>query len=493
MTVSTSMWTFLRRALHGEVAVPLRYLAVALGGMLLALASEGSALIQVGANRSAPLGVLTVAGAFVGMALLLLAGLRRESPAVWRRFYAGLRARERRRLHQVMLAVMAMLAADFLILFGLLTVATFSRPPSLSYRTDVIAFSAVNARLVLAGNNPYTSDTAFRRALIDYPIIGAAPLRQGAFGSEDDLPSIPRIKAQQHAYLTSPQTAAGEFDPRTLHSYPALSFLLYVPLLWAGLPNILVLHLVLFCGLLVWLVCQAPIWLRGWGALATSAGLLAVAGSLYSETEVVCAAFVLLAWHLRERRWVSAVLLGLGCAFKQLCWFFVPVLLLDALLRYGWREALRRAGIASLAFLLPNLPFLLMNAHAWWVSLLLPVSGPQFPWGTGIVALSITHLLPYGPSFLYAALELGTLLGALWAQWRWHTVQGDAVVLLGYVPLLFATHSLPSYFAFAPWFALYAASRVHCARRGTDSDTDDDSARSVVAPTGVGFGAEASI
>jgi len=35
----------------------------------------------------------------------------------------------------------------------------------------------------------------------------------------------------------------GAFDPRTLHSYPALSFLIYALALWLGVPNILLVNI----------------------------------------------------------------------------------------------------------------------------------------------------------------------------------------------------------------------------------------------------------
>ncbi|HET9111161.1 MAG TPA: glycosyltransferase 87 family protein, partial [Ktedonobacterales bacterium] len=248
----------------------------------------------------------------------------------------------------------------------------------------------------------------------------------------------------------------GAFDPRTLTSYPALSFLLYTPLVWLGLPDILLLNLLVFVALAVWLVRHAPPGERVWSALALSAALPLLLYSLIADTEVVALAFVLLAWRLRERRWVSAIALGLGCAFRQYCWFFAPFFLLDALMRHGWREALRRAGIALSAFLLPNLPYLIASPSAWWTSLWLPIAEPLFPLGVGLVALSKGHLLPYAPIALYTALEVAALLACLWAQWRWRERLHEAVPLLALIPLYFAWRSLPNYFAIVPLLALFA-------------------------------------
>ena len=157
--------------------------------------------------------------------------------------------------------------------------------------------------------------------------------------------------------------------------------------------------------------------------------------SLIADTEVVALAFILIAWRYRERRWVSAIALGLGCAFRQYCWFFAPFLLLDALLsgapalapavslagaglreralaaaqglRAGaWREAVSRALITLGAFLVPDLPYIIASPAEWWTSLWLPVTAPLFPLGVGLVALAKGHLLPYAPSALYTTLEI---------------------------------------------------------------------------------------
>ena len=72
------------------------------------------------------------------------------------------------------------------------------------------------------------------------------------------------------------------------------------------------------------------------------------------------------------------------------------------------------------------------------------------------MVLSIGHLLPYGPPLLYDLVEGIALALALRADWRWHARLGDAVLLHALVPLFFAFRSLPSYFAFAPWLAVYA-------------------------------------
>ncbi len=256
-----------------------------------------------------------------------------------------------------------------------------------------------------------------------------------------------------------PASVRGAFDPRTLHSYPALSFLVYVPVLWAGLPNILPVHLLVYVLLFAWLVWMMPTGLRRWGALTALAATPVVVASLIESNEVICVALLLLAWEYRHRRWLGAILLGLACAYKQYAWGFVPFFAVDAVLTDGWLEAVWRGAIALGAFLLPNGPFVVASPLAWFTSLWLPISEPLFPQGMGVIALSLGHLLPYGPPALYALLEAAVLGVTLAAAIRWRTRLGAGVLVLALLPLFFAFRSIPSYFAFAPWLALYA---VHC-------------------------------
>ncbi len=439
-------------------------------------------------GASTPLrAILTALCSFAGFAVLAVAGLRAQIPRIWKR-----RASRRKNTFLGLGIVMA--------IFTLLVVAgggrlTFGKSLAKSYWSDVISFSYVNARLVLHGQNPYLSDPAFFPALQRFPYAIETPLRQGTFGQGFDYPSMSELTAVEHSFLASANNRHGEFDPATLHSYPALSFLLYVPLIWTGVDNILALNVATFAGLFAWQVWIAPEGERHWGALAAaSVGGLALF-SLFLDNEVVCLAFLLLAWHFRRRRWASAILLGLACAFKQYCWFFAPFFLLDALLEgvapsdiaaqpaitgmrlyalrlwnhlagLNWSDTLRRGLIALAAFLAPNLPFLIASPGAWWASLWLPQSAPLFPMGMGVIALFTGHLLPYITPRVFSLMELIAMVGALIVAARWRSWLGDGVLLLALVPLLFAFRSLPNYFGIAPWIALYAANMAYRAQLG---------------------------
>jgi uncharacterized membrane protein len=353
------------------------------------------------------------------------------------------------------------LGLDGLVTLGAMVYLMVALPLATAYPTDAVAYTHVNAQLALAGRNPYSIAGGLTQALRQFPSAPATPLRRGSLAGGADFPDGTRVLALERQYLAAPQSLHGELDPRLVHSYPALSFLLYVPVLWAGLGNILLLHALVYTGLFVWLVWQAPSGVRGWAALVAGAAMAVQAYSLRADTEVVCVALLLGAWHYRERRWLGPGLLGLACAFKQYCWLFVPFFALESLVTGGWRATLRSGAVALGAFLLPNLPYLIASPGAWFQSLWLPVAEPFFPYGNGLVTLSIGHLLPYAPPLLYALLEGAALVGALGSAARWRAWIGEATLLLALLPLFFAFRSLANYFAFAPWLALYAANRLY--------------------------------
>jgi hypothetical protein len=432
-------------------SAPPRFAALGLASLLLALASELSDFnaFSRGFNPLA----LVVFVCFVGSVALLLAMALDLAPgrAPWRR-WADARWLPAARVAAT-IAMLLLAALTTLLLIGFLSAVLFS-PPARSYWNDVISFNAANAQAILNGRNPYTNDANFIPTLLRYPMAPPTPLQGAIFGYGYNYPLQPHVFAIDKAYLRNPAAYPGAFNPATLHSYPALSFLLYLPLVALG-QNILWWHLLAYAGLFAWLVALAPRAQRGWVALAAAAAVTIPLRTLMLDTEIICLVFLLVAWHYRERRWVSALALGLGCAFKQYCWLFAPFFLLDALYRHGWREALKRGLIAAAAFLAPNLPFIAQNPHAWLASIFLPLSSSLFPQGMGLVALSLGRFLPGWPHLFYAVAELIAFAGALWLSIRYRKEVGGAVLLLALIPLIFAFRSPANYFAIMPWLALY--------------------------------------
>lgn len=432
---------------------PGRIAALGAASLLLAVASLLSSDDVNYSRGFNPLALVEVVCFAAALALLLAVTLDLPPErAPWRRWAGARWVGPARALTTVVMAALALMT--FLLSMGFLNTALF-QSTARAYWNDVISFNAANAQAVLAGRNPYTDDANFVATLIRYPQAPATPMQGPIFGYGYSYPFLSHVFAIDKAYMRDPAAYAAAFDPATLHSYPALSFLLYTPLVALG-QDILWLHLLAYAALFAWLVMMAPRPQRGWVALAAGAALTIPLSTLMLDTEIICLVFLFVAWRYRDRRWLSALALGLGCAFKQYCWLFAPFLLVDALVRYGWREALRRAVIAGAAFLAPNLPFIALNPGAWLASVFLPVTGKLFPQGMGLVALSLGRFLPGWPPLFYAVAELLAFAGALWLFVRYWRELHESALLLALAPLAFAFRSPANYFAVAPWLALYA-------------------------------------
>ena len=442
--------------LSGIWRLPGRYAAITLGSALLLIAAVTG--VSAAPMRGQPLaGVAAALSSALGLCVIMLAALPRTP-----RIFAGIGERYARWLWAQVAGLLLTVAMALGTASAFAGGALFALgpPPAQSYMTDIIAFGETNARLVLAGQNPYTSDGAFWTALRDYPHAMATPLQRGRFAGSLDYPPVAQVYQAQHEAAAQPGQPHPEFDPRTLHSYPALSFLVYIPLLAAGVENVLWLHVVVYFALYAWLVWLTPLGWRGWGALVAGTALTTVGGSLFTANDIFCVAFILTAWRCRRKAWLSAALLGLACAFKQYAWFFAPILLAEALARRGWGDAARRGLIALAAFAAPNLPFIIASPVAWWASVWLPMENGMFQQGVGLVALSMDHALPNAPSWLLAALEFAALAGVTLLVWRRAPTLGEAAPLLALIPLFFAGRAFASYFAFAPWMALYAVNAL---------------------------------
>ncbi len=433
---------FLRRLI-----VPREYALIGLGAFLLFVGDYLSIVVEQ-AHRMTFAAPVTFIASVAGLAtLIVVSRVSDKAPQETRWTLTG------RAVMTVIMAAMA-LASFLLVVAGLYAVTV--EQPSDAYLNDVISFSAANAHALLAGRNPYTDDANFIPTLIAYSHAPATPIQGPVFGYGYNYPLQTYVFTIDQAYIHDPSRYAAAFDPRTLHSYPALSFLIYVPLFLVGIQNVMWVNIAAYVALLLWLISLAPRGERAWAAFTGLAALTVTFGSLLLETELICLLFLLPAWRLRDRRgWVSALLLGLGCAFKQYCWLFAPLFLLDAALRHGWRDSARRALIALAAFLTPNLPFIIASPAAWWQSMWLPITVATFPQGMGLVTMALGRFLPPLSKVLFTVLELAAMGGVLWFYTRYRERLREAAPLLALVPFFFAFRSPPNYFAVAPWLALF--------------------------------------
>ncbi len=317
-------------------------------------------------------------------------------------------------------------------------------PPA--YSNDGTSLDTNAAQLLLAGQNPYTAsnilDIAHR---FDIQPGWTTPLRQGQFAGRLDYPSNVDIRSAFDTALKA--NKAPEFESRV--SYPALAFLSLVPLICLKIYNVLPFYLLSYL-LLVWIgwkVTRKE--LRPWVLLLALANVPMLSSAMGGNLDIFYILLLVLAWLLREKRWLSALFFGLALASKQLAWFFVPFYLVMIWRQYSLREASLRLLLAGGVALLINLPFICWNPLAWLAGMLAPMADPMFPLGVGLINLSSYHLLPYLPSWCYLALEAGAMAGMLVYYWRICRVCPEAAMVLAVLPLFLAWRSLPSYFSCA--------------------------------------------
>lgn len=341
---------------------------------------------------------------------------------------------------------------------GLMAIESFQAPV---YYNDGTLLDHNAAYLLLHGQNPYTSSDIVA-AIRDYhqPAYFTTPLQQGALAHQQDYPGKEQLQTLLAQEPVGHPDQVLEFESHV--SYPALSFLALVPLVWAGLPTMLPFYLLCLVALAVIGLRYTRRDLRWWVALLFLADLPVLNSVLAGDLDMFFILLVALAWLFWERWWVSAVLFGLAIATKQNAWFFLPFYLLFVYQRRGFRDALLRVGLALLLFLAVNLPFIVWDGGAWVAGVLAPLRDPMFPEGAGLIALSIGHVLPFLPRAAYTVLEgVGMAAALLWYA-RTGRKRPEAALVLAVLPLFLAWRSLPTYFYFC---ALPVALLLASARR----------------------------
>ena len=397
----------------------------------------------IGAPLTGVLAFLTLS-ASLGLLLLALG----ERPPQWR----WLRSRRAQALILALTLAAALVGAKQL---GAMAVGSFQAP---FYPNDGATLDQYAAQQLLAGHNPYvTSDIVAAIHQLHQPAHYTTPLHAGPFASRalTDYPSASERTAAFPAQPSAPQAAG--FEGKL--SYPALAFLPLVPFIWAGLPNATLLTLLCALGLAALLITSAPRALWPWVALLFLADVPLLNAALIADPDILYIVPLFAAWRWRERGVLSAILLGLALATKQLAWFSAPFLLILIWRERGWRAAAGRLAGAAALFAAINAPFVLNAPRAWLAGVLAPQLDPMFPLGNGLIRLPLSGVLPLAPAAVYTALELLALVGALIWYWR-HCLRAPALgYALATMPLFFAWRSLTTYFYFTalPALALWLA------------------------------------
>ncbi|HVA22721.1 MAG TPA: hypothetical protein VNN74_11590 [Candidatus Micrarchaeia archaeon] len=328
-------------------------------------------------------------------------------------------------------AVDAVLLVGTLVALALWTQQAIYASPA--YGTDEIAFGQGAAQALLAGHDPYAVNLGWTLTHFQVPPVDMTTTLSGAL--------VTRL------------------------SYPALSFLLYVPLLALGVhPQAANYMDAAFWGLAIlalWFTLPRP-----WRLTALIVGSLGVyigqvTGGILDALFVPFAILALWRWDRfsdpTERsiaRWVGPVALGLGCAVQQSLWFLVPFLCVAIALeargagRPWVRRVLRYAGLLAAAFLIPNLPFVVWGPRPWILGTVLPFVHGLVPLGQGLVAVSLYLARGSGDLVAYTIAAVCVWIGLLALTVAAYPQVKRALPILPALVLLFPTRSLSNYFLF---------------------------------------------
>lgn len=339
----------------------------------------------------------------------------------------------------------------------LLTIGSLQGSLTRSYIVDSVAYLHLAADDVIHGANPFTDNTLIYRAILRWPNSGGTPLQRGQFAKCDICyPTAATLKAVMYDQSINPAHRGPEFDPRTGHNYPAGSFLILVPFVWAGFSNIMFINIAATLAIIGMSIISLP--RTAWFATIT-AGLTLFMATMTSF-DAICVVFVIAAWQWMDRKYSSPIFLGIAAAIKQLAWFFIPFYVVEVWRREGPVAAMKRAILIGLAFLLPNLPYILASPHAWFSSMFVPMTDPMFSEGLGLIALFLGGVLPALPSQVFSILEFTAWIALIIYQARRKEVTSDGV-LLALMPLFFARRDSLNYIVLLPLIALWLAAQQY--------------------------------
>ena len=395
--------------------------------------------------RSAIRGVLGTQVTAVLATAALAGSLALVLAALWRPLVKWRWPRSR----AVQLAVLILVLAAVPVGIRQSVVAVTSGFSAPQYPNDGTTLDHFAAMQLLAGKNPYQSSNIVQAVtILHQDPADTTPLAGGAFSSLYPLhyPSRAQLRKQFLVAKSASTTPPAEFESHL--SYPSLSFLPLVPLVWAGMPNVVPFFVLAYVLLLWMLIAGVAAPLRPWIILLALADTPVLNGVVAGDLDVWYILLLIVAWRWQNKGVLSAIFLGLSCAAKQLAWFFLPYYAFDVIRVYGWREAMRRFVIVGSVFVLLNLPFAISDFSAWIHGILAPQTDRMFPLGNGLVQLSLAGLMPLAPEILYSMAEVLAIGVCVWLYVKRGAGMPEIALVLSVVPLFFAWRSLSTYFYF---------------------------------------------
>ncbi len=265
-------------------------------------------------------------------------------------------------------------------LFVLLSVLIRTIP---SYGTDEIALDTYAAYLSLHGINPYVNSN-----MLNVFVYTGFPQS-----------------------LITPLSTGGAVK---YFVYPALSSIIFMPAVEFGFPPYVML-LVFNIG---FFIIQYAYYRKE--KVAESVPLLIVAMILDAEyaiysvsgvTDIVWITFLGLS-YIYKRNWkLAGSFFGLSLAFKQIPIVILPFYLYFLRKQEGYsaKKSFMFLSIAVFAFMIPNIPYIAMNAYAWFSNIILIAYQPILGVGIGPSVLSFAGFI-YIPSGVFEIVLIFSLI-----------------------------------------------------------------------------------
>jgi uncharacterized membrane protein len=240
--------------------------------------------------------------------------------------------------------------------------------------------------------------------------------------------------------LVTPTTRGTEIY---LQSYPAVSFLLYVPFALLKIDPCWV-DIDAHIGLMLLLIWVAPRPLKALAPLVLFVDRSYTDYTVGGVTDIVWVLLVALCarfWNTRP--WLAAIFLGLACASKQPPWFIAPFAFV-AWASWAWERRritvfLAPAAAFVLAFFIPNAPYIAAGPHLWLRGISTPITGNLLAFGSGAMQMITAGVF---------AMDLQTL-----------SIASSAVLLVLLIGYAIDTRRLACLPFLAPGLALFFATR----------------------------------
>ena len=362
--------------------------------------------------------------------------------------------------HYRPLAYVAVVLASLLALLNLQGLLPFAAVAgSHHYGNDAITVTDCARNSMSNGHNPYSSFNVLQ-CLLTHGEDGTktTPLQTGLFTPYKIYPPKQALDLVFSYRLSLGDKHPPEFESQ--FSYPAVSFLFPAMLAPLHVDDLSVLYLLVYVAVAGLILAKAPRGAPRRLALVAVCANAALGPTLVSgSTDALYTLLVLLAWVVKDRRWLSAGAMGMAVASRQQAWFFLLFYAILVWRTEGRKEVLRRLGIVATLFVLTNLPFFVASPSEWLSGVLGPLRDAMFPRGSGLIALSTggSGALPLAPKAVYTLLELGSLVGLLAYYWRSCRANPWIGLVLAPLGLFFAWRSLYSYFLPITLLALYPA------------------------------------